>query len=100
MNLHPSERAHIIRVFGAYLANNGELDLYWLPTHNRAAMRKTEGANGRAIKRVPDDAIYVGRYRAPCPCDVYIGDLEAVLGTLVKPPPPWPEGIRDCEAAA
>lgn len=75
--LHPSERAHIINVFGAYLGNHGDLDLYWVPSQKRAVMRRVHTM--RATRRLPADAVYVGRYRQPCPCDDYIGDLEAVI---------------------
>lgn len=77
MNLHPSERAHIINTFGAYLANWGTLDLYWVPSQKRAAMRRV--VTERATRRLPEGSIHVGRYQAPCPCDDYIGDLEAVI---------------------
>lgn len=98
MTLHPSERAYIIRTFGAYLCGAGELDLYWLPSKNRAAMRKTTDER-RRIQSVDEDAIHVGRYKAPCPCDVYIGDLEAVLDTLAKPRPPL-AGVEAQQVAA
>lgn len=97
MTLHPSERSYIIRTFGAYLCHAGELDLYWLPSKNRAAMRKTTD-NTRRIQRVDDDAIHVGRYAAPCPCDIYIGDLEAVLSTLKAPAPTG--GVQAQQVAA
>ena len=80
MSLHRSERAHIVNVFGAYLGNHGELDLYWIPSQKRAAMRRI--VTQRQRRRLPDDAIHVGRYRQPCPCEVYIADLELVIAAL------------------
>lgn len=92
MTLHPSERAHIINVFGAYLGNHGALDLYWVPSQKRVAMRRV--ITERATRRLPHDAIHVGRYQAPCPCDVYIADLEAVIADIKAPAP-----VRDRVAA-
>jgi hypothetical protein len=85
MNLHPSERAHIIAVFGPYLTNWGELDLYWVPSQKRAAMRRV--VTERAKRRLPEGSIHVGRYRHPCSCEDYIGDLEDVIASLNSPAP-------------
>lgn len=85
MKLHRSERAHIINSFGSYLANWGELDLYWVPSEKRAAMRRV--ITERARRRLPEGSIHVGRYQAPCPCDDYIEDLEDVIASLNSPAP-------------
>ncbi len=70
------DRAKVRSQFSMSCANLGEFRVYWLPAHRTIMCRSI------SIRRrftVPEDAVLVGVYCAPCPAADFLEDLDNVI---------------------
>ena len=69
-----TERAHWVQWFCNRLCHIHEGDFYW---HEGRCIARTVGGR-RAQKKVPNGAIYIGRFRHPYPATEFVKQLEEV----------------------
>ena len=67
------------RTFGSALSNFRDLHAWWVPSTRHIAIRVTAPTTDRAWKRLPDDAIDLGRYVYPFPSREFVEDLDYIL---------------------
>lgn len=73
------DRAKVRSQFCMSCANLGEFRVYWLPAH-RTIMARSVSIRRRFT--VPDDAVLVGVYSAPCPASHFLEDLDDVIAKV------------------
>lgn len=75
-------RPRVRSQFSMSCANLGEFRVYWLPEH-RTIMARSISCRRRFT--VPDSAIMVGVYSAPCAAAQFLEDLDDVIAKGIAP---------------
>lgn len=78
--LAPTERADSRFRFRHDLAAYRSLQAWWSPGRRRVIFRQMARLDCRKSRALPDDARQIGSYAFPFPADLFMDDLDAVVG--------------------
>ncbi len=70
----------LVRTMRYWGSKTGTFDAYFSPSENRVYFRKAGGVQLRAAKRLPLDAIFMGRYSEAADGVAFLADFFSVGG--------------------